>query len=89
VQAVGDGVFATVNEVEESRISARVSAIRRRWVGGPISGSAGLSGELSCFVSCSGCRGPFFGFVCGDGEEGVGKHGKGDMSVPGVPGADL
>jgi hypothetical protein len=27
--------------------------------------------------------------VCGDGEEGVGEHGEGDMSVPGVPGADL
>ena len=32
---------------------------------------------------------PFFVFVCGDGEEGVGEHGEGDMSVPGVPGADL
>ena len=32
---------------------------------------------------------PFFGCVCGDGEEGVGEHGEGDMSVPGVPGADL
>ena len=32
---------------------------------------------------------PFFGGVCGDGEEGVGEHGEGDMSVPGVPGADL
>jgi hypothetical protein len=27
--------------------------------------------------------------VCGDGEEGVGEHGEGDMSMPGVPGADL
>ena len=27
--------------------------------------------------------------VCGDGEEGVGEHGQGDMSMPGVPGADL
>ena len=32
---------------------------------------------------------PFFGLVCGDGEEGVGEHGEGDMSMPGVPGADL
>jgi len=34
-------------------------------------------------------RGPFFGLVGGDGEEGVGEHGEGDVSVPGVPGADL
>jgi hypothetical protein len=27
--------------------------------------------------------------VCGEGEEGVGEHGEGDMLVPGVPGADL
>ena len=32
---------------------------------------------------------PFFGFVCGDGEKCVCEHGEGDMSMPGVPGADL
>ncbi len=71
------------------RISARVSAIRRRWMGGAISGSVGLPGGLSFLVSCSVCWRPFFGCVCGDGEEGVGEDGEGDMSVPGVPGADL
>jgi hypothetical protein len=38
-------------------------------------------------VWCVGA--PFFGVVCGDGEEGVCEHGEGDMSMPGVPGADL
>jgi hypothetical protein len=32
---------------------------------------------------------PLFGFVRGDGEEGVGEHAEGDMSVPCAPGADL
>ena len=35
------------------------------------------------------CVDPFFGFMSGNGEEGVGEHGQGDVSVPGVPGADL
>ena len=56
---------------------------------------AGFSVRSACRVGCVvGLvvrlgEPPFFGFVRGDGEEGVGEHGEGDMSVPGVPGADL
>jgi hypothetical protein len=32
---------------------------------------------------------PLFGFVCGDGEESVGVHGEGHVSVPGVVLPDL
>src|SRR6478735_3271274 len=41
-------------------------------------------GMRSCFRSA-----PFSGFVCGDGQEGVGEHGQGDVPVPGVVFADL
>src|SRR6266508_1175642 len=54
-------------------------------MGGVVSGSGGFG----CWSGWSACWRPFFGCVCGDGEEGVGEHGEGDMSVPGVPGADL
>lgn len=58
-------------------------------MGGVVSGSVeGLDG-FSCWSRCVVCWRPFFGVVCGDGEEGVGEHGEGDMSMPGVPGADL
>src|ERR1700704_718205 len=67
--------------------SRRISAtVRRRWLGGAISGSAAASVKFCFWFSCWR---PFFGFVCGDGEEGVGEHGEGDMSVPGVPRAYL
>jgi hypothetical protein len=58
-------------------------------MGGAVSGSGGLSGDLLSFFSCSACWRPLFYLVCGDGEEGVGEHGEGDVSVPCVPGADL
>ena len=66
--------------------------MRRRWAGGAVgavSGSVRSPGGISFFPGCPVCWAPFFGGVCGDGEEGVGEHGEGDMSVPGVPGADL
>src|SRR5664280_1033596 len=73
------------------RISARVSATRRRWMARPVvSGSAGWSVRSSCWCGCPVRWRPlFFGCVCHDGQEGVGEYGEGDMSVPGVPGADL
>jgi hypothetical protein len=46
-------------------------------------------GLIFLLVSLCGVLVPFFGVVCRDSEEGVGEHGKGDMSMPCVPGADL
>src|SRR4051794_11311701 len=72
------------------RISPMVSAIRRRRIGGAVSCSVGLAGGIVVlFLAVRLVGGPLFYLVRGDGEEGVCEHGKGDMSVPGVPGADL
>ena len=63
--------------------------MRRRWMGGAVSGSVSSPGGMSFFLTVRRAGAPFFSGMCGDGEEGVGEHGQGDMSVPGVPGTNL